>query len=444
MKIAKSTALDMSHRNERGAALISALLISLMLLLAGGALILTTAMSASNAVDATAEAQAYYAAEAGVQAALNVLRGNDAPSPALPAGQKISFRRAVTLTDSNATANGDTSTFPRLSRWLTYENNTPGSRVSLGNGVFYSVAVSDPDNTDASLAPTRLLITATGYGPKGAVKQVEALITAGAFDFDPPGAITGIPDDKGQEMQFTVDDGHSGGGGEHPRRPKFYSGVDAANALNIKPAFAVGSSDLSMVRGELDTAMTYGGNQNTLQPNSITNPGAQALTAATTPSQLSSPAAASDFVSELREIALAQGRVFEKGELPSTVDLGSPANPLITFIDGDVVIDHQTSGAGLMVVQGEFRPRIGFDYKGLILVIGENAKVRFDDHGENSQPTHSVSGAIVVASVKGNSFERAEFRDEDPDTQTTIQFDSGWVKRALGLTGFRTLGARER
>ena len=47
------------HTNERGAALISVLLISTLLLTAGGALILTTAMTGTGTVDATAEMEAY-------------------------------------------------------------------------------------------------------------------------------------------------------------------------------------------------------------------------------------------------------------------------------------------------------------------------------------------------------------------------------------------------
>src|SRR6266699_3565784 len=67
--------------NERGAALITVLLFSMLLLATGGALIMTTALSATGAVDASAETQAYYAAEAGTQATLAVLRGNVAPNP---------------------------------------------------------------------------------------------------------------------------------------------------------------------------------------------------------------------------------------------------------------------------------------------------------------------------------------------------------------------------
>ncbi|MBA2340250.1 MAG: hypothetical protein H0V88_07630 [Pyrinomonadaceae bacterium] len=149
-RVSKTKPGDADRRaGERGAALITMLLVSVLLLAAGGALIMTTAMSATNAIDATAESQAYYAAEAGMQATLAVLRGNVAPNPlfdtssASADANKISFRKAVNT--------------PNLSRWLTYSTSTTySSRVLLnGNastyspisGSAYSVTVSDPDNT---------------------------------------------------------------------------------------------------------------------------------------------------------------------------------------------------------------------------------------------------------------------------------------------------------
>lgn len=156
--IASITMKDSNCRDERGAALITMLLVSLLLLTAGGALIVTTSMSATNTVDSAAEIQAYYAAEAGNQAVLNVLRGNAAPNPEFvsnPGGtiadaNKISFRRAVTVSTSNVTVD---TTAPHLSRWLTYNNNYTPARVTLSNsytpfaGMAFNASISDPDNS---------------------------------------------------------------------------------------------------------------------------------------------------------------------------------------------------------------------------------------------------------------------------------------------------------
>jgi hypothetical protein len=139
-----------STRNgEKGAALVTAILISLIVMTLAGALLLTTSMSTTNAVSATDEAQAYYAAEAGLQASLNVLRGNIAPHP--NDGTKINFKNAIKVTTSNNPGAG----VPQLSRWLVYNYPSSGTpdRVTLSpgyteaNGTAFSITgISDPDN----------------------------------------------------------------------------------------------------------------------------------------------------------------------------------------------------------------------------------------------------------------------------------------------------------
>ncbi|HMC68904.1 MAG TPA: hypothetical protein VKJ07_07115, partial [Mycobacteriales bacterium] len=141
-----------AREGERGAALITALLVSMLLLAAGGALLVTTGMTATNSVDATAEAQAYYCAEAGIHSALSVLRGNVAARSGLnlPAGTLIgnNFRTANLLATANLPADpaddpdGNALTrdgYSRLSGWLNY---------SVGNGVNSRVPLdsANPNN----------------------------------------------------------------------------------------------------------------------------------------------------------------------------------------------------------------------------------------------------------------------------------------------------------
>src|SRR6266404_2613288 len=134
----QSTHDSKTRKNERGAALLTSLLVSTALLIAGGALIQITSMTAANTADATAENQAYYGAEAGLQAALNALRGNAAhTASALPLGMTtINFRNAVIASSSNDCPNGtggDPSGVARLSRWLPYsDTQRAGTRVTVG------------------------------------------------------------------------------------------------------------------------------------------------------------------------------------------------------------------------------------------------------------------------------------------------------------------------
>ena len=142
LAIANTTKQDppKERANERGAALITVLFFSVLLLAAGGALIMTTSLSATNAVEATAETQAYYAAEAGMQATLAVLRGNVAPNPlfdtssSTAAANKITFRKAMSVAFSNASGDAaTTSNTARLSRWLNYDGLTAGSIIELSS-----------------------------------------------------------------------------------------------------------------------------------------------------------------------------------------------------------------------------------------------------------------------------------------------------------------------
>src|ERR1044072_8246649 len=138
-----------SRKSERGAALVLVLFASLLILGCALMLLLTTTMSTTNAISSTDEMQAYYAAEAGIQDALNVLRGNVAPHP--NDGTKMNFKNALNV----GTSNNPSSGVPQLSRWLVYNYPTSSpNRVTLSpnytptNGIAYAITgISDPDNS---------------------------------------------------------------------------------------------------------------------------------------------------------------------------------------------------------------------------------------------------------------------------------------------------------
>src|ERR1044071_7286062 len=139
-----------SRKGERGAALILVLFASLLVLAGALMLLLTTTISTTNAVSATDEMQAYYAAEAGLQDALNVLRGNVAPHPN-DGTIKMNFKNAINV----GTSNNPSSGVAQLSRWLVYNYPTDSpNRVTLSanysttDGIAYAITgISDPDNS---------------------------------------------------------------------------------------------------------------------------------------------------------------------------------------------------------------------------------------------------------------------------------------------------------
>src|SRR6185436_8105946 len=111
-----------ARRDERGAALLMMLLVSILLLSAGLALVTSTSLGTTNAIDATAEMQAYSGAEAGLEAVVHVLRGNAAPDSSL-GSTKINFRNAANPATANRTSDSWASgagAVSRLSGWLNY------------------------------------------------------------------------------------------------------------------------------------------------------------------------------------------------------------------------------------------------------------------------------------------------------------------------------------
>ena len=144
MKLDSTMKLNNGRASERGAALVTMLLVSMLLLGAGGALIMTTTMSANNAIGSTAEMQAYYVAESGMQSALNVLRGNT--KPLIVDTDRMSFRTAVIPDISNGPDNEGAL---RFAGWLAYNDpNDPNSLVPVNIGTIvggYRVTVENMD-----------------------------------------------------------------------------------------------------------------------------------------------------------------------------------------------------------------------------------------------------------------------------------------------------------
>lgn len=136
-----------NKHGERGAALVTMLLISILLLGAGGALIMTTMMSANNSLGSTAEMQAYYVAESGMQSALNVLRGN--AEPLVTSSDRMSFRTAIIPDISNGPANSGAL---RLAGWLPYNDRfdedslVPIAVGSITGGYRVTVENLDPNS----------------------------------------------------------------------------------------------------------------------------------------------------------------------------------------------------------------------------------------------------------------------------------------------------------
>lgn len=157
-----SKKIDNSRKNESGAALVTVLMVTLLLLVASAGLLVEATMNTANVTDAVSEEQAYVAAESGIQSAINVLRGNrdtfmntnriDTNKSATDPINLISYAKAIKLSTSNLST--DNSNKPRLSRWLQYDT-AYNDRVIIGDAATYAprtgsafeIELTDPDRT---------------------------------------------------------------------------------------------------------------------------------------------------------------------------------------------------------------------------------------------------------------------------------------------------------
>ena len=534
--------------SERGAALITVLMISVPLLMAGGALIMITSMSAATTADSAAETKAFYAAEAGAQQVLGVLRGNTAPNPlfvANPLGgiapeNQISFRRAVDPTTSNLASDPSDA---RLSRWLnydpTYTDRVPltggyspitglafstvltdpdnsrvltfstsgvftnygsdthrftgvGSQATLkyrpqaattitssGNSTFGNFLISDvegtvtlsnepflltvtqtapwpvtvainctlsgsisssssllsitfptqtnniggtvfarsanPVNTNGTNPiavsvtapqPNRLTVGITGYGPRSSQKQLQMLLNRFAFDFSAVSTIT----------LRSADDNSLSNFGAGSSAVYFYSGFDNAGGQNLPALGVTSQADYDYITGAgLSSTQVVG------SPANI-----QKVPVANLPLWLQNADLARSLVIQLRIVAQNNNRYFTP--LSPPLSYGTPTNPLFTFVDGDCALP-PAGGAGLLITTGSLVPDGSASFDGLILVLGGGQLIRSGGGNGNTL------GSMVIARFGTSGNFLAPTFQSNGSGNSSVQYDSAWVRRALASPG---------
>lgn len=449
-------ALNNQRRTERGAALVMTLMLSALLLTAGGMLILTTTMTGLNTVDAEAESQAYYGAEAGLQATLNVMRGGVLPTPLFIANpactvdpeNRIDFTKALTFSKSNLAGEPTTAGSPkRLSRWLTYNYPSSGiaDRVGISNpynpfgGIAYSVVVSDPDNTPLTTPPKqiplRMLVQSTGYGPRGARKQLSMLLSANALDIDVPAALV-LRGSDNLAMNAFVDFGNGA---------KTYSGIDNAGGA-AKPSLAVSGHDVGTVQGAYSS-----------KPNAIKSPKLKVLElpndpapggTSTTPTPwfLQTAANARTFLAQSETLADSCAAwpptcsaCIKRGVILSSLTgwAGTATAPQFTIVKGDCYLQ---GGAGLLIVTGTlYFNGPGPNFDGVILVLG-TGKVLKKGGGNRD-----IFGSVMVARFGATGDFLAPTFDYDDGTGTSnLQYDSTADHNSIVMAGTKVLGVVEK
>ena len=424
---------------ERGAALITALLMTTLLLSAGGALILTSSMAATTAADSTAEMQAYYAAEAGLEASLLVMRRNLASntSPAMDA----TFRNFVC-----GTTNPCMNTGGDFSQWLTYNSG----RITLDatNKLYYSLSVRDAQvekdtalPTDPAYSTRHVIVTSTGYGPKGAQKVLEMTVDSYGFDFTARAAVAIRSNDVDANGMAAFTVGTS--------NPHLWNGNDLAGLATSVPAFAVtNTADYDagdgIVDPDVDPTNLQGMGEAAIGGDN-TNILGQTLLAKLAPANLETwlqtAGNARTLLSSLRARAETLGRY-------NPTSYGTDANPLFSFVDGDFTFNgNSDTGAGLLVVTGKYTQGGSSTFHGLILVLGDGVVER------NGNP--DIQGALLTAKFEhnynagtGTYTGAGDFLSPSLTVSgggnSLVGYNSEWVRKAMESLGPRPTGIVEK
>ncbi|HYY59017.1 MAG TPA: hypothetical protein VE842_16935 [Pyrinomonadaceae bacterium] len=410
-----------TSRNERGAALITSLLISTLLLTAGGALILTTSMSGTNGVGPTAEMHAYYAAEAGLQRALNVLRFNEPPPAGTPAmldgTTKASFRNAAGTnlgTWLQLPCNDET----RCS-WI---GTTPIMRV--GTRGAYSIAVSDPDAVAPPALPKRLRLIVTGYGPNGAKKVLDTIVLqSGLWGFAAPATVTLIgSDDAAATTQLTLDTGNS--------NSVRYSGNDAASPGDpgYDPAKAGDRPVFGVTPTAEDDARLGINRPNTIIGDDVGTLGDGTSGTLPTPDWLTSAETAAAFVQEMRLRARPDPDGVDRpnDRYFTTATQPAPANVSgLTFIEGNATLGSGNQGSGILVVTGTLNMNGNTSFTGMIFVMGGGTVIR------SGAGSGVITGGMVVAKYDASGKFLTPTFITDGGGSSRFQYNSAVVNQAL-------------
>lgn len=412
------------RNGERGAALITTILLSTLLLAAGGTLILTSAVTGTNAVDSTAEMQAYYAAEAGISQALAVLRGNVDSSPT---GTSATFRNIVSTP----------------AKWTPLS----GTKVNVsadGRTSFQVISVTDPDDLDgakrtasALYKPSRLKIQVSGFGPKKSEKRMELAVQRYTANYAVTSTIT-MPNGSGTNLNINLGSSN----------PTAYSGLDSAGSPSDGiAAFAISAGDYTPTQNVINGCQPDGTFCLGSAPN-VTPSTPMILDSSNTPNFLSSVNSARSFLDGpdgIKATAMSQGRYFTNGTDAVNSPLGLGANysqGALTFVDGDFVLGPGSpTGQGTLVVTGTITLNGNFQWNGVIMVLGGGTVLRSGGgHGD-------IFGALFVAKFPRTGSSTDVFQPPTFDTSgggsANIQYNSDTVDMAKNTGGHSVVGIRE-
>jgi hypothetical protein len=233
--------------------------------------------------------------------------------------------------------------------------------------------------------PTRLLVRSTGYGPRGSVKRLEAIVQKDFFNgMTAPATLmlVGPPSTSSPATSFSFNPGSS--------NVTVYSGDDVVSTDIIPPIGTTNGTNLNTVEDSINGQPPH--------PFNGTVIGAASDISNEMPDWLANPAALDATVHSLALVAQSSGRFFPSGTQPTTFGNNTTGQG-ITFCDGDCTFTG--SGGGIMVVTGRLELHGNFSFNGLIIVTGAAGVIR--SGGGNG----TIQGNMIVSPYDGSRVQDA-------------------------------------
>lgn len=318
--------------------------------------------------------------------------------------------------DVDTTATTVKVTFDKVS--VKADGTTYALNLSGGTKVLNLSYSSSPSTTSipakvTSPDPKRLLLKSYGFGPQGARKRLELLLSKANFEFEVPAGVTFRGADDCTPL--SLDTGSSGA--------KWYSGIDKAGVEPQRPAFAVTPCDEDDAKAGIKKPDTVVDPEVGLLGDGYTSGSVE------TPSFLDNADRARAYLNNLQAKAQSTGRYFGSSTINDSVNA-----PMFTFVDGDCTL---TNGSGFLVVTGTLTMRGNTNFKGAILVLGTGVLIR------NGGGNGDIYGGITVAAFNrtAGNFTAPTF-NTNGGGNSTIQYDSAALSNGIG-SGMNVSGFRE-
>ena len=418
-----------SHRQQQGSAMVMTMFCLLIMSTIGLSLVFSIGKDTHSSNNELLANQAYYAAESGLEDALHVLRGNRCPSDSTDncasaslVRNQINLEIAASRGSSNLTT--DSTSYPRLSRWLNYTSQNE-------NGV----VVINPTQPSSHRLSYRLKlervgediqISSIGFAPLGAQRTLRMRLSD-AFNTIRNNNLLDIP--AMVTLLGTNPTGSAGNSAAHS-----LNGTDCAG-LDEKPL--VGAVGTANAQNVWDNSFS-GNNTNTFDTNLPINATTGVVADISTPNPAmhvtgqipfnNSATKARAFIDAMTQ--LAHTVVPSGGSLPSGA-LGTTSSPKVVVVNGDISL--HDGGAGILIVTGELTLNGNFSYDGLILVLGEGRLRR------NGGGNGAIRGGILIGAYSDGSstFDLPSEIDTGGGGNSLIQYCSDSIKNAFGaVPGF--------